>query len=243
MLAIIGGSGFSALPELSIRHREVFRTPYGEPSCPLLFGILGGVEMVFLARHGFGHRLAPHEINYRANIYALEAAGVKEIISLSAVASMNDTLSADDLVLPHDLIDYTDARAHSFFTGAEMPVVHTDFSAPYSESLRGKIIRWAESAGVPLHQKAVYACLQGPRLPTGAEVRRYKNDGADIYGMTAMPEAVLAREKNMTYAHLCGIIGMAPGCGNNGCTPQFRPESSDSAVVGKIRQILQNIAA
>ncbi|MDO5686555.1 MAG: S-methyl-5'-thioinosine phosphorylase [Neisseria sp.] len=241
MLAIIGGSGFSRLPELESTRREAFRTAYGEPSCPLLFGKLGGRDIVFLARHGFGHTFAPHEINYRANIDALKQAGADKILSLSAVASMDETLTPGDLVLPHDLIDYTSMREHTFFSGVHMPVVHPDFSAPYDADLRRDIETWAENAQVSLHRQAVYACLQGPRLPTRAEVCRYRHDGGNVYGMTGMPEAVLAQEKDMAYVHLCGIIGMAAGCGGNGHAPQFKSES-DSAASEKIRRILRQIA-
>lgn len=240
MLAIIGGSGFSRLPELKITHREVFRSAYGVPSCPLLFGKIGERDIVFLARHGFGHTHAPHEINYRANIDALKQAGVKKILSLSAVAAMNDDFRPGDLVLPHDLIDYTFCRDNTFFSGNDVPVAHSDFSAPYNPAWRSEIEAWVDAAQVALHRSAIYACLQGPRLPTRAEVCRYRRDGGDVYGMTGMPEAALAQEKEMAYAHLCGVIGMAVGCGQNGHTPQFKPDS-DSAADDKIRRVLQQI--
>lgn len=240
MLAIIGGSGFSALPELNIKHRQIFRTPYGAPSCPLLFGSINHCEVVFLARHGFGYAHSPHEINYRANIDALKTAGVSQILALSAVASMRDNILPGSLVLPHDLIDYTHGRENTYYTGEDMRVFHPDFSEPYHAGLRTQVQKWAGRANIAIHDQAVYGCLQGPRLPTTAEVKRLQNDGADVYGMTGMPEAVLAFEKEMAYVHVCGVVGMAGGIHQKRQTPQFCTEP-DSAAINKIRTLLSYV--
>ncbi|QEY23214.1 S-methyl-5'-thioinosine phosphorylase [Neisseria animalis] len=237
MLAIIGGSGLTRLPELHITQRRIVRTPYGITSSPIVSGRLGSHEIVFLARHGFGHTIAPHEINYRANIWALHSIGVQDIISVSAVISLNSSLANGSLVLPHDLIDYTHSRSATFFEGQEQPVTHTDFLTPYSETLRHALLQHAEKQQTPICDHAVYGCLQGPRWPTHAEICRYRNDGTDILGMTGMPEAVLARELNINYAHLCGIIGMRCLTGNN----QTACQADNEQTIHTIRRLLADL--
>ncbi|ASK26354.1 5'-methylthioadenosine phosphorylase [Neisseria chenwenguii] len=225
MFAIIGGSGFAKLPELNITDRRIVRTPYGLTSSPLLFGRLGSLDIVFLARHGFGHTIAPHEINYRANIWALDSVGVTDITAVSAVTAANGSFENGALVMPHDLIDYTSSRSSTYFEGPESPVVHTDFTEPYSAVLRATLLEHAGSHNVPVYSQAVYGCLQGPRWPTRAEIRRYRNDGADVLGMTGMPEAFLARELGLNYAHFCAIVGtncLSTGVQNNECTLELK---------------------
>lgn len=238
MLAVIGGSGFTKLPQLSITDRRIVRTPYGLTSSPLLFGKLGSQDIVFLARHGFGHTIAPHEINYRANIWALHSIGAKDIISVASVISINEALESGSLVIPHDLIDYTHGRGATFFEGQEQPVAHTDFTSPYTQSLQAKMIAHAQAHDTPVYRKAVYGCLQGPRWPTRAEINRYRQDRVDVLGMTGMPEAILARELDMNYAHFCGIIGMScigEGASQDGCVI----ESHQS--IEKIRRLLVDL--
>lgn len=209
--AVIGGSGLAHLPELTIRHRQIVRTPYGLPSAPLLFGTAGSHDIVFLARHGLNNTIPPHSINYRANIWALRHSGAEQIISVSAVSSLNHTFRPGSLVLPDDLIDYTCGRTASFTDGSVGQAVYTDFRQPYDEALRRRLIDLVSRRKVPHHHQATYACVQGPRLPTGAEIRRMQRDGADVYGMTGMPEAILARELDLAYVHLCGIVGSCDG--------------------------------
>ena len=213
--ALIGGSGFARLAGLEIARRELVTTPYGEPSAELLFGDFGARAWVFLPRHGNGHhhRIPPHRINYRANIWALKAAGVKQIIALAAVGGIAPALAPGQLVLPDQLIDYTWGRAHTFHDRPEDEDAHIDFTAPYNESLRRQLIEAAQAGGVPLATRAVYAVTQGPRLETAAEVDRMQQDGADIVGMTAMPEAALAREAGLAYATLAIITNPAAGRG------------------------------
>ena len=237
MLAIIGGSGLARLPELTITDRRIVRTPYGLTSSPILFGRLGGLDIVFLSRHGFGHTIAPHEINYRANIWALHSIGAENIIAVSAVTSINCELENGSLVMPHDLIDYTHGRKSTFFEGQEQAVVHTDFACPYSAELRTTLLEHVGSHGTYVYSEAVYGCTQGPRLATHAEVRRYRNDGVDVLSMTGMPEAVLARELNIGYAHFCGIIGMSCITNNGNGRPDFCQTESHQAIE-KIRRLL-----
>ncbi|MDO5639493.1 MAG: S-methyl-5'-thioinosine phosphorylase [Neisseria sp.] len=242
MIAIIGGSGLTRLPELNIVHRQIVRTPYGLPSSPLLMGNLGSQEIVFLARHGLNHTLAPHEINYRANIWALQSLGVSSITSVASVTSVSKEVELGSLVVPHDLIDYTWGRDCTFFEGQSQQVVHTDFSPPYDRELRLGLLQHAAAHGTEINRRAVYGCLQGPRMPTVAEVRRYRNDGVDIIGMTGMPEAVLARELGMAYVHLCAVVGIAASNDNGSRmqTPEFRSEQADKAIA-KIRRLLVDL--
>lgn len=235
MIAIIGGSGLTRLPELSITHRQIVRTPYGLPSSPIISGKLGSQSILFLTRHGLNHTLAPHEINYRANIWALHSLQAQEVISISAVSAINN-FDIGDLALPHDLIDYTYGRAHTFFEGENCEVVHTDFAQPYNAPLRQRLLQHAQARNTVIHDKAIYGCIQGPRLPTCAEINRYKQNGVDILGMTGMPEAALARELNLPYTHLCGVIGKTSCDG----APDFKG-TQEHLAIQNIRQLLTNI--
>jgi 5'-methylthioadenosine phosphorylase len=157
MLAIIGGSGLSNLENLEITRRQVLRTPYGEPSSPATFGNLGGVEIVFLARHGNGHTLAPHEINYRANMWALKDLGVEEVIAVNSVGGIAANSGPGQLIVPDQIIDYTSGRKHTFHEGAGQPVVHIDFTWPFDEAIRKTLLQSAKAADLPVQDGGVYA--------------------------------------------------------------------------------------
>ncbi len=211
-IAIIGGTGlYSMLGSFETTGREILNTPYGEPSSPLVHVEAPCGEVLFLARHGFTHRLPPHCINYRANIWALKNAGADRIYAVNAVGSMRDDCPPAALALPVQLIDYSWGREHSFFNDDLQPVVHVDFTRPYSERLRKTLIEAGEKTGVALVQDAVYGCTQGPRLETAAEIRRLMRDGCDLVGMTGMPEAALARELEMDYASIAVSANWAAG--------------------------------
>jgi 5'-deoxy-5'-methylthioadenosine phosphorylase len=213
--AIIGGSGLAKLTELEAPRRQVMRTPYGEPSGALTFGRFAGADVVFLARHGYGHTLAPHEINYRANIWALKELGVEGVISVTTVGGIRPELGPGTLVLPDQIIDYTYGRKCTFFEGSESPVIHVDFTVPYTPPLRARLLAAAGACGEPLFNGGVYACTQGPRLETAAEIERVARDGADMVGMTGMPEAVLAREAGLAYATVGVVVNHAAGRGTS----------------------------
>ncbi len=215
MLAIIGGSSLVKLPILEVTHRQIVRTPYGDPSCPLLFGRIGQQNVVFMARHGYGNSIAPHEINYRANVWALHSVGIKSMIAIGAVGSIRPDLLPGTLVVPDDVLDYTWGRKHTFFEGLDRPLVHADFTRPYCDDLRQRLVAAAGKSQVQFNAQATYACTQGPRLESAAEILKLERDGADIVGMTGMPEASLARELNLAYAHLCTVINWAAGKGNS----------------------------
>lgn len=235
MLAVIGGSGLSQLANLDISHREVVRTPYGEPSGAVTFGQIGCRPVVFLARHGYGHTLAPHEINYRANIWALWKSGVTGIISVASVGSIRSDLKPGDLVVPDQIIDYTWGRKSSFHEGADSKVRHIDFTEPFDEALRRHLIDAAVSLGLTVGDRAVYATTQGPRLETAAEINRMENDGADLVGMTAMPEAALARELDLPYAAINLVANYAAGRGDS------RNGISFDAIDGILRKSMGNV--
>ena len=213
MIAIIGGSGLTQLANLEITARKIVRTPYGEPSGPLTFGRIGAKEAVFLARHGYGHTLAPHEINYRANLWALAHAGVTRVIAVATVGGIADNLGAGTIALPDQIIDYTWGRPSTFFEGSEQPVTHIDFTYPYDEPTRRMLVASAREANVPLVDGGTYAAVQGPRLETKAEIDRLERDGATMVGMTGMPETALARELKLAYAALAVVVNPAAGRG------------------------------
>lgn len=243
MLAVIGGSGLTQLANLEVDRREVVRTPWGDPSGPLTFGRIGGQSVVFLARHGYGHSVPPHKVNYRANIWALiKEAKASRIVSVASVGSIRRDLGPGKLVIPHQIIDYTSGRESTFFDGGEGQVVHVDFTHPYSEEMRAELLRAAEVAGVQVLEGAVYATTQGPRLETAAEINRLERDGADIVGMTGMPEAVLARELDVPYAALCVVANW--GAGRADSTEGIRFERIEEvlhAAMGEVRQVISGL--
>lgn len=215
MLAIIGGTGLDQLGNLKITHRQVIRTPYGEPSGALSFGTINGHEVMFLARHGYGHTIPPHEVNYRANLWALFEQGAQRVISVASVGGIRGDLTPGVLVVPDQIIDYTFGRPFTFFDGRDKPVTHIDFTYPYSSGLRQQILQAAQLAHEPCLDGGVYAATQGPRLETAAEINRFERDGADMVGMTGMPEAALARELGMSYAAIAVVVNHAAGRGNS----------------------------
>ncbi len=211
MLAIIGGTGLTQLSSLEIVRREVVRTPYGEPSGALTFGALCNTPVVFLARHGYGHTIPPHQVNYRANIWALKEAKASAIVSVASVGGIRDDYVPGALVIPDQIIDYTWGRKSTYFDSVDKPVRHIDFTRPYDEALRQRLLAAAASAGETVFDGGVYATTQGPRLETAAEINRLERDGADLVGMTGMPEAVLARELDVPYAAINVVVNCAAG--------------------------------
>lgn len=214
-IAIIGGSGLSELKGLSGLRYESVKTDYGEPSAEMTIGIIGGQEVVFLPRHGAGHTIPPHQINYRANIQALKSIGVEKIYAVAATGSIDRELKARDIVVPSQLIDYTYGREHTFYDGSDGQVEHVDFSYPYTESLRQELLGAARRVNIAIHDGGIYAATQGPRLETAAEIDRLDRDGGTIVGMTGMPEAALARELGMAYAVISLVVNPAAGRGGD----------------------------
>ena len=208
--AVIGGSGLYALDE-SFRSdpNKTSSTPYGDISSELLIGELNGCHTVFLPRHGTSHHIPPHKINYRANLWALHEMKVTHIIAVNAVGGID--YGPHSLVLPDQIIDYTSDRSHTYYDGEGSELDHIDFSSPYSEPLRDKIIRSSRALGIDLYTSATYGCTNGPRLETSAEIQKMKRDGCNIIGMTGMPEAALARELDMEYASIAMVVNWCSG--------------------------------
>ncbi|MDD5036865.1 MAG: S-methyl-5'-thioinosine phosphorylase [Methylococcaceae bacterium] len=209
--AIIGGTGLTRLPEFQILAREKVSTIWGEPSSDLIRGRLYGAEIVFLARHGENHSIPPHRINYRANIQALKDAGVSRIIAAAAVGGIRADMGPAKLAIPSQIIDYTHGRAGTFFEDGLDHVTHIDFTHPYTPSLREQLLDAGFRAGLRVIDGGVYGCTQGPRLETPAEITRLERDGCDLVGMTAMPEAALARELEIDYACCAVVANWAAG--------------------------------
>jgi len=204
-LAIIGGTGLGRMDGLTITGREMVKTPYGAPSCPLVYGTVNGVDIVFLSRHGTRLSIPAHRVNYRANIWALQSVGVKRILAVGVVGGIHKDCKVGSFVVPDQIIDYTADRSNSF-DDAEHPANNKiDFSYPYNDSLRQALISGANQSGVDLVDHGTYGASNGPRLETVAEIRRMESDGCSIVGMSGMPEAALAREVELDYA-FCGVV-------------------------------------
>ncbi|HYJ18296.1 MAG TPA: S-methyl-5'-thioinosine phosphorylase [Burkholderiales bacterium] len=230
MLAIIGGTGLTQLANLETTHRQVVRTPYGEASGPLTFGKLNGHDVIFLARHGYGHTIPPHAVNYQANIWALQSQGASKVISVASVGGIRTDLVPGALAVPKQLLDYTYGRKHTYFDGPDQPVTHVDFTHPYCNILRGRLLESAGAIGQPIVDGGVYATTQGPRLESAAEIDKLERDGADMVGMTGMPEAGLARELGMRYAAVAVVVNYAAG----------RGESSEGIHMDQINAVLRS---
>nr|VFJ50243.1 MAG: methylthioadenosine phosphorylase [Candidatus Kentron sp. DK] len=212
-LAIIGGTGMTHLEGLTVTRRAPVETPYGTSSSPLIQGTFHDREVIFLARHGEGHSIDPHKVNYRANIWALHQAGARKILATAAVGGIHPELIDGHLVIPDQIIDYTWGRGHSFFEDAQ-EVVHVDFTEPYCQALRELLFDAAREGGIEVRDGGTYAAMQGPRLETAAEINRLERDGCHMVGMTGMPEAALARELDICYASCALVVNPAAGRGS-----------------------------
>lgn len=213
-LAIVGGTGLYQFPGLENVTRRSVDTPYGAASAPVVCGEIGGRPVAFLARHGEGHSVPPHRVNYRANLWALHSLGARRVIGVNAVGGIRDDMGPRVVVIPDQVIDYTHGRITSFCDADGAEVKHIDFSEPYTASLRQSLLTAAASAGVAVVDGGCYGATQGPRLETRAEIARLRRDGCDLVGMTGMPEAALARELELDYACIALIANWAAGCGD-----------------------------
>jgi 5'-methylthioadenosine phosphorylase len=244
VLAIIGGSGLGELSGLAETRHVAARTAFGEPSGALTFGRIGGRGVIFLARHGEGHTIPPHRINYRANIQALKDAGASAIAAVATVGGIRADFVPGALVVPDQIIDYTSGRADTFFDGPGAKVTHIDFTKPYSARLRERILAAAKSCGEPVADGGVYAATQGPRLETAAEIVRLERDGADLVGMTGMPEAALAREAGLDYAALAVVANHAAGKGDSASAISLDAmEAVLRQAMLRVRRILEALVA
>lgn len=213
---VIGGTGFYAMPELADAREVTLETPFGAPSSPLKVGTLGHRSVAFLARHGLEHQWLPHEVNYRANVYVAHMIGADAVVAIHAVGSLNQSLPPCSALLPDQLIDYTWGREHTYASQLSLADPHVDFTEPFDPQLRQALAGAAQSAGPSCRlaaEQATYGVTQGPRLETAAEIRRLQRDGCDVVGMTAMPEAGLARELGLALASISVVANWAAGFG------------------------------
>lgn len=242
MLAIVGGTGFGEFAGLDNIEAVRRDTPFG--SVDLQSGSLRGTPVLFLPRHGAPARLPPHKVNYRANIQALADAGATGILGVNAVGSVDPSLAVPSVVVPHQLIDYTWGREHTFY---DDDIHHVDFTSPYDAVLRGAVVEAARAvhatdSAMPWRADGVYGCTQGPRLETAAEIRRMGRDGCHVVGMTAMPEVALARERGIPYAGISIVVNA--GAGIEGGTIDFDAlEAVLARGMGWAREIILRVVA
>ena len=219
MLAIIGGTGLSSLPEFEHKGVVAIPTPYSKDPVELTQVSINSRPVIFLPRHGGTHSVPPHKVNYQANVWALKQAGVSQILGINAVGGISEQMAPANFCIPEQIIDYTWGRESTFFGDNLTEVTHVDFTKPFSESLRAQLLASTVSVNIAAENTAtvidggVYGCTQGPRLETAAEVKRLERDGCDLVGMTAMPEVVLAREIGIDYVMLALSVNWAAGIG------------------------------
>lgn len=207
-LALIGGTGIDKLPLQEQRSINV-DTPYGPVGMDE--GRIGQTKLFFLKRHGLGHAIPPHLVNYRGNIWALKQIGVQKILATGAVGSISRRFKAGDIVLPDQFLDFTKNRIQTFYEGGDLGVLHVDVSEPYCPDLRRSICLAAESMGLRIKDKGVYVCTEGPRFETPAEIKMFRMLGGEFVGMTGVPEVVLARELGICYATIALVTNAAAG--------------------------------
>lgn len=238
---VIGGSGLTQIDNLEVVHRQVCRSVWGEPSAPVTYGRLGEATIAFLPRHGAGHTIAPHAVNYRANIQVLHDLGVRKVVAVTAVGGIRPDLDSGSIVIPHDVVDYTWGRESTYFGGhaSGSEVTHVDFTEPYAPALRTALMEAAKSLDIRVSSSGVYAATQGPRFESPAEIDRIEKDGGDIVGMTGMPEASLAAELGIAYANISVVVNPAAGRAAEGVHISLESIYAELAAgMEKVRQIL-----
>lgn len=239
-VAIIGGTGLTSLANLTIVRREMVNTPFGEASGPITHGLLCGKPVAFLPRHGYGHTIPPHRVNYRANIWALRHIGAPWVIAVAAVGGIRNDMEPGQLAFPDQIIDYTWGRPHTFFEENLSNVTHVDFTKPYSSDLRQKLIAASRLGKLDAREDGTYGATQGPRLESAAEIRRMERDGCDLVGMTGMPEVGLAREAGLSYATCSAVVNWAAGKGGDSISMEDI-ESNLVVSMEKVRTLLETV--
>ena len=208
-IAIIGGTGIYSPETLQCFEEKVIQTPYGAALCNI--GTMCGNQVIFITRHGVGHKTAPHKVNYRANIWALKSLGTEEIFATTAVGSLNPDMEPGHFVVCDQVLDFTKSRINTFYDNPERGVAHVDFTNPYCPRLRDKVINCLYKTDIIFHKKGCYVCTEGPRFETAAEIKMFAMLGGDLVGMTNMPESLLAREAEMCYTNCSIVTNMAAG--------------------------------
>lgn len=240
MLGLIGGTGLNQLDGLVLDEQRKLTTQYGAPSAAIQLGQLHDQPVAFLPRHGNGHRIPPHAINYRANLFALKLVGVTRIVAVAAVGGIGAHMAPGEVVVPDDLIDYTWGRQHTYSMGAQDRLQHIEFTSPYDGGLRQALLDSASRQAIKVMPGGVHGVTQGPRLESAAEIRRLHKDGCDVVGMTGMPEAALARELDIPYACLAVVVNWAAGMGD-GAGIHAEIEKFVEIGMGKALRLIQGL--
>jgi 5'-deoxy-5'-methylthioadenosine phosphorylase len=235
VLAIIGGSGLAEIADVVDPVQVDRDTPFGYASGPITRGGLEGCQIIFLPRHGRPHAVPPHRVNYRANLWTLRESGARQVIAVNAVGGITAEMRPCRLVVPDQIIDYTHARAHTFFDETGHAGMHVDFTRPYTEDLRAALLAGAGALGLDVKDGATYGATQGPRLESAAEIRRMERDGCDLVGMTGMPEAGLARELGLAYVSLCVVANWAAGKSQAPITPELLERNLATGIKDAVR--------
>lgn len=239
MLGVIGGTGLNEIEGVQVVETRRLSTPWGVPSAPAQRLRWERGECWFMPRHGQGHTLAPHRINYRANVQALQQLGVRQVLAIAAVGGIAATPRPGELALVEDLIDYTWGRAHTFADGVSGPLRHIEFAPPFNPEWRSRVAACAEQCGVDLVTDAVLGVTQGPRLETAAEIRRLARDGCTLVGMTTLPEAALAAEVGLEYATLAVVVNPAAGTADGSIHAAI--EASLDAGMAQVHRVLTTL--
>jgi len=237
MIGIIGGSGLYNIDGIVLREKKEVSTPFGKPSGPYEIGEFSGADIIFLPRHGPGHTIPPHRINYRANIWGFKQIGAERIISVSASGGLRLRMKPGTITVLDQLIDMTSGREGTFFDGVN-GVAHIDFTEPFCPELRKSLINAAGKKGIRIRKSGTYVCANGPRLETKAEIAMFAGFGADVVGMTAMPEAALAREAEICYAGVAIVTNYAAGITDKKLTATEVIEEMNKAA-GQVRKLLK----
>lgn len=241
-VGIIGGTGLTTLSGLEITGEREVDTPWGKPSSALVEGRLGDQPVIFLSRHGNPHRIPPHQVNYRANLWALHHAGVRTVVGVNAVGGIHEAMGPAHIVIPDQIIDYTWGRGSTFFEGELAEVTHIDFTFPYAEPARQVLGEAARALDLSFSDFGVYGATQGPRLETAAEIARMERDGCDLVGMTGMPEAALAAELKMNYVCLGLVVNWAAGKSDHIITMEEIEAAIEKGMSG-VKRILEESMA
>ncbi|MBI5049640.1 MAG: S-methyl-5'-thioadenosine phosphorylase [Nitrospirae bacterium] len=236
-IGVIGGSGLYEIQGLVIKEKKKITTPYGKPSGEYMIGELGNTEVVFLPRHGAHHNIPPHMINYRANIWGFKKLNVERVISVSAVGGIKKGLKPGDIVIGDRILDMTRTRKSTFYDGKE-GVIHIDFAEPYCPEMRKMLLKAGKHAKVSLKNRGTYVAVEGPRLETASEIKAFGILGADVVGMTGMPEASLAREIEICYSAVLLVANYAAGITKNKLTVAEVMEAM-KASTEKIKHLLK----
>jgi len=237
-IAVIAGTGLTGMKEFILKEERTIPTPFGDPSASIKIGLLDGIEIAFLARHGDPHRILPHHVNYRANLYALKEIGITSIIAIAAVGGITAPMHAGVIAIPHQLVDYTYSREQSIFSDTGHGLEHhVDFTEPFTQKVRELLLTSSSQLHINVVGKGVVAVVQGPRLETAAEINKLEREGCDLVNMTLMPEAGLARELAIEYASLALVVNRAAGRFEKEITIEEIVKTRDDAAE-KINKIL-----